>query len=335
VGSMLSAWMKTFWSQDFETQPSLMEQLEGFLDAVEHNSQSDQDKRVGLLLSKMRGIFEIQCAKFSRDSSRRQVKHKAVIAKMMGKPHNFAITDVKAGRLAEQLTLMHFVAFKRITKRECLGQRWKKADNNVKAPHILGMIRLFNETAKWVQILVLTQPTLSKRARLLKLCISVATYMKDFRNFSGSCAFHSALTSTPIHRLKMAWSKLSASDLKKFKQLKDIFGFGSNWVLLRKLHRTAHSPAVLHTGLFLQDLVGLDEGHANHQKDGSVNFKKLLKLHEKIDTIAMYQQEEYQFKHNLVLQHVIKDDFKAQQNIDDDFLFKISESVKASDLKKK
>lgn len=102
VGSTPSAWMKTFWEQDFETQPSLMEQLEVFLEPVERDFA--HGGRVQLLLSKMRGIFDIQCAKFSEAASRRQVKHKSV-AKTMGKPANFAITDVKAVRLAEQLTL--------------------------------------------------------------------------------------------------------------------------------------------------------------------------------------------------------------------------------------
>ena len=80
--------------------------------------------------------------------------------------------------------------------------------------------------------------------------------------------------------------------------------------------------------------MGLDEGNANRLKNGKVNFKKLLKLHEKIDTIAMYQQEEYGFANDLVIQSVINEDFKAQLEVDDDFLFKISSSVKKSDSKK-
>ena len=95
---------------------------------------------------------------------------------MIGKPENFNLVYCKAVTLAEQFTLMHFGAFKAISKRECLGQSWKKKDGS--APGILNMIGLFNQTAKWVQILILTQPNLSKRTKVMKLCISVATYMK-------------------------------------------------------------------------------------------------------------------------------------------------------------
>ena len=329
VGSMLSSWMKTFWEQDFESKPQLMEDLDAFFESVETNFSSD--KRVQVLLKKMRGIYDMQYNKYG--NKKNSIKHKNGMGAMF-KPKNFSITEQKAVRLAEQFTLMHFTAFKKITKRECLGQSWKKKDGS--AENILNMISLFNQTAKWVQILILTQPNLSKRAKVMRLCISAATYMRNFRNFSGACAFHSALTSTPIHRLKIAWSKLSASDMKKYKALHKIFGYsGGGWQLLRKLHRQAHAPAILHTGLFLQDLVGIDEGQVDHLKNGKVNFKKLLKIHEKVDTIAMYQQEDYQFKQDLVIQSVIKEDFEAQKHIDSDFLFKISCSVKASDQKKK
>jgi len=332
VGSMLSSWMKTFWEQDFEAKPGLMEDLDVFFDSIE--SEFSGDKRVQVLLKKMRGIYDMQYDKYSEDHVEKKViKHKDPL-QMIGKPKDFNIIDTKSKRLAEQFTLMHFKTFKAITKRECLGQSWKKKDGS--AQNVLEMINLFNQTAKWVQILILTQPNLSKRAKVMKLCISIAHHMKTFRNFSGSCAFHSALTSTPIHRLKIAWSKLSSADTKKYKELQKIFGYsGDNWQLLRKFHRQAHAPAILHTGLFLADLVGIDEGQQNHLKNGKVNFKKLLKLHEKIDTIAMYQQEEYQFKNDKFLQTVICEDFKAQQDVDSDFLFKISSSVKESDTKRK
>ena len=310
----------------------LMEDLDVFFDSIE--TEFSGDKRVQVLLKKMRGIYDMQYNKYSEETVEKKViKHKDPL-QMIGKPKDFNIIDVKAVSLAEQFTLMHFKAFKAIKKRECLGQAWKKKDGTAK--NVLEMINLFNQTAKWVQILILTQPNLSKRAKVMKLCISIATYMKNFRNFNGSCAFHSALTSTPIHRLKVAWSKLSGADMKKYKELQKIFGYaGDNWQLLRKLHRQAHAPAILHTGLFLADLVGIDEGQQSHLKNGKVNFKKLLKLHEKIDTIAMYQQEEYHFKNDKFLQTVIIEDFKAQHQIDSDFLFKISSAVKAADSKKK
>eukprot|EP01084_Bolivina_argentea_P180461 311778_1 len=249
VASMLSSWMKRFWEEDFETHPGLMDDVEAFFESVAANAAFDSDKRVGVLLKKMRAIYDLQFTKYSEDMARKerlkQKSHKDVTA-MIGKPNNFSIQEQKAVTIAEQFTLMHFAAFGAITKRECLGQSWKKKDGN--AQHILNMIKLFNQTAKWVQILILTQPTLNKRSKVMKLCISAATYMRNFRNFSGACAFHSALSSTPIHRLKIAWSKLSASDIKKFKALKRIFGFGNNWMDLRKLHRQAHAPAILHTG---------------------------------------------------------------------------------------
>jgi len=333
VASMLTLWLKSFWEQDFVEHPDLMPALEAFFDTLE--SDYADDKRVKVLLKKMRGVYDMLCDKMEEEEEKQLKKHKTRRDfGAMFKPKGFSITEQKAVTLAEQFTLRHFKTFQNITKRECLGQRWKKKDGQ--AQNILDMIKLFNQTAKWVQVLILTQPSLHKRVKVMRLCVDIATYMKNFRNFSGSCAFHSAMASTAIYRLKVAWSKLSSADTKKWKALHDTFGYdGAGYKLLRKLHRQAHAPAILHTGLFLQDLVGIDEGHENKLKNGTVNFKKLLKLHEKIDTIAMYQQETYKFKEDLVVQSVFQDDFDAQEKLDDDFLYTISCNVKAADEKKK
>ena len=128
----------------------------------------------------MKGIYSIQSERFASKKEREGHLHRDPL-KMIGKPDNFNLVDCKAEALAQQFTLMHFAAFGAISKRECLGQSWKKKDGS--APGILNMIGLFNQTAKWVQILILTQPNLSKRTKVMKLCISVATYMK-----LGRCA---------------------------------------------------------------------------------------------------------------------------------------------------
>jgi len=115
------------------------------------------------------------------------------------------------------------------------------------------------------------------------------------RNFSSLCAFNSALNSTPIQRLKDAWNTIPNATMKQLEDIKQIFSMQDNWKTLRRLHREAHAPAILHTGLFLQDIVAIDEGNED-QLNGKVNFKKLLRLYEKIATISMYQQSGYQFK---------------------------------------
>ena len=154
--------------------------------------------------------------------------------------------------------------------------------------------------------------------------------MRDLRNFAGLCAFHSALTSTPVHRLKDAWGQVPDKHLKIFDGFSDIFSMDDNWGNLRKLHSEAHAPAILHTGIFLQDLVAIDEVQED-RKEGKVNFQKLIKLYEKIETICMYQQAGYDLKENQYIQKVLLDDFKAQQSLDDNHLFQFSSDVKKKD----
>jgi len=176
------------------------------------------------------------------------------------------------------------------------------------------MIDQFNRVSKWVQILILMAPDLRKRSKVIKKCIEIAVHFKTLRNFSSLCAFNSALNSTPIQRLKDAWNTIPNATMKQLEDIKQIFSMQDNWKTLRRLHREAHAPAILHTGLFLQDIVAIDEGNED-QLNGKVNFKKLLRLYEKIATISMYQQSGYQFKENPLIHQIIQEDFKVQEKI--------------------
>ena len=46
VGSMLSAWMKTFWEQDFDSSDALLDSLDAFFDGVEHEFAGNRNVQV-------------------------------------------------------------------------------------------------------------------------------------------------------------------------------------------------------------------------------------------------------------------------------------------------
>jgi len=127
---------------------------------------------------------------------------------------------------------------------------------------------------------------------------------------------------------------MPSGTMKQLEEIKQIFSMQDNWKTLRRMHREAHAPAILHTGLFLQDIVAIDEG-VDDQLNGRVNIKKLLRLHEKIATISMYQQSGYQFKDDPLIQQVIQEDFKAQEKLTADHLFDFSTVAKDKDSVKR
>jgi len=138
--------------------------------------------------------------------------------------------------------------------------------------------------------------------------------------------------SNPIYRLKACWSTLSKKHEEAFGEIQQIFDSAHNWSELRKLHREAPAPAILHIGVVLQDIVFIDEGNVE-RKDGVINFSRLMRLFEKIEMLSMYQQEAYAFKEDTIIQQVLEEDFKAQEKLDDEHLWQFSSDVKDKDNK--
>merc|ERR1712113_204182 len=127
----------------------------------------------------------------------------------------------------------------------------------------------------WVQCIVLQQRRKRDRTRCIEKCIHIAVHLKELRNFSACCAINFGLSANVLYRLKDAWNSVGKQQLKQYAEIQLIYKGKKNWELLRVLHKNAHAPSILHTGLFLQDLLNTDEGNDDTRKDGTVNFGKL------------------------------------------------------------
>ena len=240
-------------------------------------------------------------------------------------------------RLAEQITLLDFKYFTAIQKRECLGQSWKKKNKYIIAKNICALIDQFNKMSKWVQCTILLAKNVKQRGRLIKKFIKVSNELLSLRNFQSLCAFHGALSSVPIHKLKHAWSYVPAKHIARFEEMRVIFNTRNNMGNLRKLHREAHAPLVPYTGIFLSDLVSIEEGNKKHKDDGTVNFAKLMRLSNAIDNILLYQRTRYEIQDDMAVQSLLLQDFKINEKLDADYIYKFAADVARKDqpLKKK
>ena len=151
------------------------------------------------------------------------------------------------------------------------------------------------------------------------------------RNFQSLCAFHGALTSVPIHKLKHAWTYVPAKHIARFEEMRVIFNTRNNMANLRKLHREAHAPLVPYTGIFLSDLVSIEEGNRKRKDDGSVNFAKLMRLSNAIDNILLYQRTPYEYHDDPAIQNLLLEDFKINEKLDADYIYQFSSDVAAKD----
>lgn len=76
---------------------------------------------------------------------------------------------------------------------------------------------------------------------------------------------------------------------------------------LREAMRKASPPCIPYLGIFLTDLVQIDEGNRNKTPEGLINLTKRKMTYKTIKTILSFQQTKYDFKPNPEIQEYIRE----------------------------
>ncbi|ETO32681.1 hypothetical protein RFI_04435, partial [Reticulomyxa filosa] len=110
--------------------------------------------------------------------------------------------------------------------------------------------------------------------------------------------------------------KVPEKQNQQFEQFKIISSRDFNHHNLRQLSRNAAAPSIPHIGIFLQDLVFIDDGHENTKEMENlggrkmVNFSKSQRMADRSKNIQIYQQHLYtEVQENEVVQRILLEEF--------------------------
>ncbi|XP_035509119.1 ral guanine nucleotide dissociation stimulator-like 1 isoform X1 [Morone saxatilis] len=231
----------------------------------------------------------------------------------------------EADLVAEQLTYMDALLFKKVVPHHCLGSIWSQRDkkhNKHSAPTIRATITQFNAVAACVVSTVLKHRQIRPhvRARVIQRWIDIAQECRIRKNFSSLRAIVSALQSNPLYRLKRAWACVHKDSMQTFEELSDIFSDHNNYLTSRELlmregtskfaslescakehqkrtHKRlqlqkemgAMQGTIPYLGTFLTDLTMLDTALPDLVEGGLINFEKRRREFEVIAQIKLLQ----------------------------------------------
>ncbi|KAG7488225.1 hypothetical protein MATL_G00030270 [Megalops atlanticus] len=231
----------------------------------------------------------------------------------------------EADLVAEQLTYMDAMLFKKVVPHHCLGSIWSQRDkkqNKHSAPTIRATITQFNAVAACVVSTVLRRRQIRPhlRARVIQRWIDIAQECRIRKNFSSLRAIISALQSNPLYRLKRAWACVNKDSMQMFEELSDIFSDHNNYLTSRELlmregtskfaslescvkdhqkrtHKRlqlqkemgAMQGTIPYLGTFLTDLTMLDTALPDLVEGGLINFEKRRREFEVIAQIKLLQ----------------------------------------------
>nr|XP_019936868.1 PREDICTED: ral guanine nucleotide dissociation stimulator-like 1 isoform X1 [Paralichthys olivaceus] len=230
-----------------------------------------------------------------------------------------------ADLVAEQLTYMDALLFKKVVPHHCLGSIWSQRDkkhNKHSAPTVRATITQFNAVAACVVSTVLKHKQIRPhvRARVIQRWIDIAQECRIRKNFSSLRAIVSALQSNPLYRLKRAWACVHKDSMQTFEELSDIFSDHNNYLTSRELlmregtskfaslescakehqkrtHKRlqlqremgAMQGTIPYLGTFLTDLTMLDTALPDLAEGGLINFEKRRREFEVIAQIKLLQ----------------------------------------------
>jgi len=235
------------------------------------------------------------------------------------------IFNVPCEEIARQMCLMDHEIFASIRPHEFLGQSWKKKDRATEAPNILRIIDHFNKICCWSQIMILHEIDLRKRAHVLSRLLKICESLDNFNNLNSLCAIMAGIRSTSIFRLKKTFGSLKTRHTKLLLKYNELMKSDKNQKNLRLRMKNLVQPGIPHVGLFLSDILYIDDGNVS-SIDGKINFHKYTLLNERIEWCLLFQNFPFHFRRLEKVQAELYGLFKI---ISQDFLYNLSLSLES------
>lgn len=141
--------------------------------------------------------------------------------------------------IAQQLTQIEFDIYKRIGSWELQGQAWNKKPLQPLARNVITLIQRANRVSFWLATIILLQPRIKDRSRILKKIITIAKHLKDLNNYYTLMEFVAALNTSPVSRLKHTFNALPKNLLETMKSLQQVVDPTSSFKQLREAIKTS------------------------------------------------------------------------------------------------
>ena len=216
-------------------------------------------------------------------------------------PIYFNLFSFSAKTIAENLTIKEFDIFRNISSLECLDRvlnnkhTWQGGSPNIKV-----FINMSNMITNFIIYEIVKEKQINKRVETLERCIDIVEELLNLNNFSAMTSIVSALSSSPVFRLKKTWAALPEDYKEKFSKLSKVMDSNKNFNTYRELFNAVKlkAPALPFFGVYLSDLIFTQMGNSDLVKvaginEPLINFNKRAKLQLIIKEIKQLQQFSY------------------------------------------
>ncbi|XP_055133509.2 ras-specific guanine nucleotide-releasing factor 1 isoform X12 [Symphalangus syndactylus] len=300
VLNVLRHWVSKH-SQDFETNDELKCKVIGFLEEVMHDPE--------LLTQERKAAANIIRTLTQEDPGDNQITLEEITQMAEGvKAEPFE--NHSALEIAEQLTLLDHLVFKKIPYEEFFGQGWMKLEKNERTPYIMKTTKHFNDISNLIASEIIRNEDINARVSTIEKWVAVADICRCLHNYNAVLEITSSMNRSAIFRLKKTWLKVSKQTKALIDKLQKLVSSEGRFKNLREALKNCDPPCVPYLGMYLTDLAFIEEGTPNYTEDGLVNFSKMRMISHIIREIRQFQQTAYKIEHQAkVTQYLLDQSF--------------------------
>ncbi|XP_042843805.1 ras-specific guanine nucleotide-releasing factor 1 isoform X7 [Panthera tigris] len=300
VLNVLRHWVSKH-SQDFETNNELRGKVISFLEEVMHDPE--------LLTQERKAAANIIRTLTQDDPGDNQVTLEEITQMAEGvKAEPFE--NHSALEIAEQLTLLDHLVFKKIPYEEFFGQGWMKLEKNERTPYIMKTTKHFNDISNLIASEIIRNEDINARVSAIEKWVAVADICRCLHNYNAVLEITSSMNRSAIFRLKKTWLKVSKQTKALIDKLQKLVSSEGRFKNLREALKNCDPPCVPYLGMYLTDLAFIEEGTPNYTEDGLVNFSKMRMISHIIREIRQFQQTAYKIEHQVkVTQYLLDQSF--------------------------
>ncbi|XP_028721788.1 ras-specific guanine nucleotide-releasing factor 1 [Peromyscus leucopus] len=287
VLNVLRHWVSKH-SQDFETNSKLKSKVISFLEEVMHDPE--------LLTQERKAAANIIRTLTQEDPGDNQITLEE-IAQMAEGVKAEPFENHSALEIAEQLTLLDHLVFKKIPYEEFFGQGWMKVEKNERTPYIMKTTKHFNDISNLIASEIIRNEDINARVSAIEKWVAVADICRCLHNYNAVLEITSSMNRSAIFRLKKTWLKVSKQTKALIDKLQKLVSSEGRFKNLREALKNCDPPCVPYLGMYLTDLAFIEEGTPNYTEDGLVNFSKMRMISHIIREIRQFQQTAYKIEH--------------------------------------
>ncbi|KAK7063870.1 ras guanine nucleotide exchange factor domain-containing protein [Favolaschia claudopus] len=309
----------TMWLQDhrlLEEEPHIAQRLTDFL-------QSIMQPQSLALTAKLivRSIEDLTFANPSEASPTIPPRKRR-----KSKNHKNDLLRLDPADIAEQLALLEFKLYAKLTPHECIS--YAKTQTGKKVENLTTFCATHDKLAAWVKTSILTNEALGKRADTVDFWIKVAEKCRNLNNFASMSAVINALSSTVISRLHLTWAHVNRrSSLEGLVKFNDPSGGFSGY---RMLMSNAEGSCVPFIGMYLTDIVHISDQFSDH--DGVISFLKRQRWYEVVQVMLRSQKQPYNVAESETALSFITMHLRMDSMKDQTWFWEKSQEVQQSEL---